>query len=383
MTPQSCTNSNNTTNNVTNLNNQLSNCGANSHVIINNGVGNTHNNPTQVLPIVNTTTIHSVGLSQANNSAPIQAMSSVGGCGSNMVSNRINNNHNNSMQQMPCNNMVPTSSNGPINNTLMGGSSTMPAPMNVMNCGPSVSQSAGPPPPPTLPPGGVASHAANPMNSNSAPNHHHGGQHALKMSMEQQYGQQTQGPLFIFSTTLANEAAEAVQKKQVASLIDYHMSLPSTQKYIDENPSKGPIRQGPNWPSASQMNQMHNAANSNNLPVTSAGNKRIKQSLSPQMNNNTNSPFNYRPPSNSGPMANYSGNFRPGPSPGMPNEMTNWHGPNEMGWQSPHQHPANNNNFGQMMPNNGSMRMMPGAPGSMPPGQMPGKKQYLHTNLYV
>lgn len=51
-------------------------------------------------------------------------------------------------------------------------------------------------------------------------------------SMEAQYMQQ-QSQLFVFSTMLANKAAEAVLQGQFPSIIAYHCSQPGTKKYLE------------------------------------------------------------------------------------------------------------------------------------------------------
>ena len=43
---------------------------------------------------------------------------------------------------------------------------------------------------------------------------------------------QQQSQLFVFSTSLANKAAEGVQAGQYKSIIDYHMDQPSTKQYL-------------------------------------------------------------------------------------------------------------------------------------------------------
>lgn len=69
-------------------------------------------------------------------------------------------------------------------------------------------------------------------------------------TMEAQYMQQ-QSQIFVFSTRLANKAAEAVFQQQYPSIIAYHMSQPTTRKFLEKNPFKvnnfGRQFQG-NWP---------------------------------------------------------------------------------------------------------------------------------------
>ena len=159
--------------------------------------------------------------------------------------------------------------------------------------------------------------------------------------------------VYVFSTQLANEAADAVQSQKADNIISYHASLERTQKFMDENLLKNqPSQQLPNWPPSNKRNKQS--------PCSMNGQPNNQNSQ-----NNSMSPYAYRPPSNSSVVSNAS--YRPGPSPGIPNDL-NWNGPpgNEIGWQSP-QHPNSTGNFinnpnnmrpsmnsNQMMPNNGS-----------------------------
>lgn len=44
---------------------------------------------------------------------------------------------------------------------------------------------------------------------------------------------QQQSQIFVFSTNLANKAAEAVLQGQYASIISYHCAQPRTKKYLE------------------------------------------------------------------------------------------------------------------------------------------------------
>ena len=44
---------------------------------------------------------------------------------------------------------------------------------------------------------------------------------------------QTNNQVFVFTTQLANEAAEAVMKNDHPNIIDYHRALPSTTQYLN------------------------------------------------------------------------------------------------------------------------------------------------------
>ena len=50
-------------------------------------------------------------------------------------------------------------------------------------------------------------------------------------SMESHFMQQ-QSQIFVFSTDLANKAAESVLRGQVKSVIEYHIDQPSTKKFL-------------------------------------------------------------------------------------------------------------------------------------------------------
>ena len=43
---------------------------------------------------------------------------------------------------------------------------------------------------------------------------------------------QANNQVFVFTTQLANEAAEAVLKNEQPNIIEYHKSLPSTAQYV-------------------------------------------------------------------------------------------------------------------------------------------------------
>lgn len=71
-------------------------------------------------------------------------------------------------------------------------------------------------------------------------------------TMDAQYMQQ-QSQIFVFSTKLANKAAEAVFQQQYPSIIAYHMSQPATRKFLEKNPFKvnnfgRQFPGNPNWP---------------------------------------------------------------------------------------------------------------------------------------
>lgn len=51
-------------------------------------------------------------------------------------------------------------------------------------------------------------------------------------SGEAQYMQQ-QSQIFVFSTALANKAAEAVMRGEYTSILAYHCAQPGTKKYLE------------------------------------------------------------------------------------------------------------------------------------------------------
>lgn len=209
----------------------------------------------------------------------------------------------------------------------------------------------------------------NNMNMNSSLNNPGGGGgppnslpnnlNSLNMKNSNKFDSQYPPPsnlVYVFTTRLANEAADAVQNQKSDNIISYVASLERTQKFMDESlPKSAPPQQLPNWPNSNKRNKQS--------PCSMNGQPNNQNSQ-----NNSMSPFGYRPPSNSSVVSNAS-YHRPGPSPGIPNDMNNWNAPgnemNNMGWQSP-QHPNSNGNFinnpnmrpsmnsNQMMPNNGS-----------------------------
>ena len=49
---------------------------------------------------------------------------------------------------------------------------------------------------------------------------------------------QTSNQVFVFTTQLANEAAEAVLKNDYPTILEYHKSLPSTVQYLNVSERK-------------------------------------------------------------------------------------------------------------------------------------------------
>ncbi|CAG5118742.1 unnamed protein product, partial [Candidula unifasciata] len=62
-------------------------------------------------------------------------------------------------------------------------------------------------------------------------------QHGMMTSLEPPFMQQ-QNKVFVFSTRLANEAAESVRHGHCKSIIQYHMDHPNTKAFLQKNPLK-------------------------------------------------------------------------------------------------------------------------------------------------
>jgi len=60
------------------------------------------------------------------------------------------------------------------------------------------------------------------------------------MTMDSQYMQQ-QSQIFVFNTLMANQAAEAVDSGQFASIIDFHCSNPETKSFLEKYPIKAQL----------------------------------------------------------------------------------------------------------------------------------------------
>lgn len=85
------------------------------------------------------------------------------------------------------------------------------------------------------------------------------------VTMEAQYMQQ-QSQIFVFSTTLANKAAEAVLQGQYASIISYHCAQPRTKKYLEGTNQQNQILQN------SCGSNMNVDQNSGKAPISSHSN---------------------------------------------------------------------------------------------------------------
>lgn len=79
--------------------------------------------------------------------------------------------------------------------------------------------------------------AANANHSVHNTNHNNAPQVKPSMSMDSQYMQQ-QSQIFVFSTKLANEAADAIINRQFTSIIQFHCSQPGTKAFLEKHPLK-------------------------------------------------------------------------------------------------------------------------------------------------
>lgn len=128
-------------------------------------------------------------------------------------------------------------------------------------------------------------------------------------SMDSQYMQQ-QSQIFVFSTQLANKAAEAVDSGEFPTIIDFHCAHSGTKKMLDKHPLK-----------VQQFNRQNPAVWLNNLAQMKQGGRGIKgninaSGISPPML----TPFGMGPrgigPSCTGPCNAHTSCFPPGPGPG-------------------------------------------------------------------
>ncbi|CAB3369499.1 Hypothetical predicted protein [Cloeon dipterum] len=94
-------------------------------------------------------------------------------------------------------------------------------------------------PPPTQPPGSVEA----PANGAPSPREPEEGQplpsNVLPKQQQQQQNNeflQQQSQIFVFSTSLANQGAEAVIQRQFPSIISFHCAQPGTKQYLEKNP---------------------------------------------------------------------------------------------------------------------------------------------------
>ncbi|XP_059175649.1 B-cell CLL/lymphoma 9-like protein [Physella acuta] len=68
-------------------------------------------------------------------------------------------------------------------------------------------------------------------------------QHGMVASLEPPFMQQ-QSEIFVFSTNMANQAAESVQQGHYKSILQFHMDHPETKAFLQKNPLKANYRQG-------------------------------------------------------------------------------------------------------------------------------------------
>lgn len=151
--------------------------------------------------------------------------------------------------------------------------------------------------------------------------------------MDSQY-MQHQSQIYVFSTALANQAAEAINNGQFDSILDFHLSNPLTKNFLEKHSLKFPMQMHkPNnlWPGNIRQPTRMRGPNPNGMCVRA------------NFGNPCYGPFTNNPP---------------GPGPGGGPQ---WNGPNG-NWP--------NQSFG---PNEMNMKMHPGP-------DRPGYDQQFHGN---
>lgn len=124
--------------------------------------------------------------------------------------------------------------------------------------------------------------------------------------MDGQFMQQHQNQVFVFSTILANQAAEAVDQGQFPSIIHYHMNNPQTKKFIEKNSIK-----------LQNFNRTNNVLMGNIRQTRIRGPSSNGMPIRSNFNNPCFSPYNHNPPG-------------PGPGDGSPGQWNpNWSGNNQ------------------------------------------------------
>lgn len=114
------------------------------------------------------------------------------------------------------------------------------------------------PPPPAQGPNGSAPHPAK-----------------GSLSMDSQYMQQ-QSQIFVFTTNLANQAAEAVTSGGIQSIIAFHCNQPGTRAILEKHPLK-----------VQQFNRQNNASWMSSLKAAGKGLKPMNPNMMHNMNPNS------------------------------------------------------------------------------------------------
>ncbi|RWS24471.1 Protein BCL9-like protein [Leptotrombidium deliense] len=103
-----------------------------------------------------------------------------------------------------------------------------------------------PPPMMSLPPATTAHDSSMNSSLHKSANHRNAVHGKGSMSMDSQYMQQ-QSQVFVFTTQLANHAADALMNGQYPSIIAFHCSQPATKDLLSKHPlNEQQFKQGPN-----------------------------------------------------------------------------------------------------------------------------------------
>lgn len=135
--------------------------------------------------------------------------------------------------------------------------------------------------------------------------------------MDPQY-MQHQSQIFVFNTGMANQAAEAVDRGQFDSIVDFHLANPHTKSFLEKHSLKLPLQNKPNhiWAPNLRPPRMR-GPNPNGICGSGGGPVRGN------FNSNPCYPYNQHPPGpgpGGGPQWNGPNNW-PGQPPFPPNDM--------------------------------------------------------------
>ncbi|KPM02235.1 hypothetical protein QR98_0006440 [Sarcoptes scabiei] len=102
-------------------------------------------------------------------------------------------------------------------------------------------------------------------------------------AIDGQFMQQHQNQVFVFSTMLANHAAEAVDQGHFPSIIHFHMNHPQTKKFIDKNSIKLQNFNRPSnvWMGSNIRQPRIRGPNANGMPIRSNFNNPCFSSYNP------------------------------------------------------------------------------------------------------
>ncbi|VVC89263.1 unnamed protein product [Leptidea sinapis] len=174
--------------------------------------------------------------------------------------------------------------------------------------------------------------------------------------ISKQSGSMEQSQIFVFSTLLANKAAEAVISGQNHSIIAYHCAQPNTKKYLEKHPLK-----------IGQFNKQNPAQWLNNLAMAKRGGMRGGPNMMSgpnQMGHMMGGPMGQMGPMGHGGMGHMGPNMMGPNRMGGPNQMMMMKGgPGQMGQMGPGMGPMDG--FPGGTPSCGVMDGL-GADGEMP-----------------